>query len=283
MVSVQAAREAANRVTCANNLKNIGAAWYHYHSVNGHLPSGGWGWGYVGDPDRPAGKAQGGGWVYQILPYIEQENLYNMGKGLQGDDKRKAIQKRVGTPVKLLNCPTRRKGGPWPHAWGAQYHEVLPIRVTEDARGDYAANTGSQNRDEVYWGPSSYSAGDDPSYGWPASIENGVMFLRSEVRFSDVTRGMSDVCMVGERYLDPNRYLSGTSGADNENMYTGYDNDNCRCTYSPPLQDRKGYNDTMRFGSAHRATFNMLYVDGGVRRVSYNINPTLWRASGARE
>jgi prepilin-type N-terminal cleavage/methylation domain-containing protein len=283
MIAVQAIREVANKVKCANNLKNIGEAFHHYHLVYKHLPSGGWGWGYVGDPDRPQGKDQGGGWVYAILPYLESQNLYDMGKGLTGDAKRMAIAERVKTPVALLNCPSRRSGGPWIHAWGAQYHEVLPINVDKDARGDYAACTGDQNRDEIYWGPSSYADGDNPSYSWPATIETGVVYQRSEVRFTDVVKGHGNVCMVGEKYMDPNRYRSGTSGADNENMYTGYDNDNCRCTYSVPLQDRAGYNDTMRFGSAHRFNTQMLYMDGGVRNVSYQIDPAVWRASGSRQ
>ena len=283
MVSVQAIREAANRVTCANNLRNIGHAWYNYNTVHGHLPSGGWGWGYVGDPDRPPGKAQGGGWVFAILPYIEQENLYNMGKGMPAGQKGPEIAKRVQTPIKLMNCPTRRTGGPWTHSWGAQYAEVLPTRLQQDARGDYAACCGSQNRDEIFWGPGSYAAGDASGFSDQAVSLNGVCYQCSEIRFSDVTRGYSNVCMVGERYIDANHYYGGDVGSDNECMYTGFDNDNYRCTASQPLQDRKGYNNSMIYGSAHRTSFNMLYVDGGVRRVRYDIDPARWQISGARE
>jgi len=50
--AVQAAREAARRVQCINNLRQIGAAFHQHHDVYGHFPSGGWGWHWCGDPDR---------------------------------------------------------------------------------------------------------------------------------------------------------------------------------------------------------------------------------------
>ena len=62
--AVQAAREAARRIQCTNNLKQIGLAMHNYHDVNGCLPPGvkGCCW---------------GSWIVYILPYIEQQNMFN--------------------------------------------------------------------------------------------------------------------------------------------------------------------------------------------------------------
>ena len=54
--AVQAARESARRLTCQNHLKQIGLAALVHHETHGFLPSGGWGFQYIGDPDRGFGK-----------------------------------------------------------------------------------------------------------------------------------------------------------------------------------------------------------------------------------
>src|SRR5205085_8225727 len=111
---------------------------------------------------------------------------------------------------------------------------------------------GSQQADEIYPGPNSLAEGDSPGYGWPGTGGfDGIVFQRSQVRFKDVTRGTSNVCMVGDKYLNPFSYTNGADGGDNETMYVGFDNDICRTTHAPPQEDRNGYADTFIFGSAH--------------------------------
>jgi prepilin-type N-terminal cleavage/methylation domain-containing protein len=72
--AVQAVRESAARTQCMNNLKQIGIAFHNHHDRYRFLPSGGWGFLWVGDADRGAGANQPGSWIFHILPFLEQEN-----------------------------------------------------------------------------------------------------------------------------------------------------------------------------------------------------------------
>ena len=76
--AVQKIREAANRVRCANHLKQMGLAFHNHHDTYKILPSGGWGWGWVGDATQGVGPQQPGGWLFHILPFIEQATVYNL-------------------------------------------------------------------------------------------------------------------------------------------------------------------------------------------------------------
>jgi len=270
--AVQKVREAAARTKCQNNLKQIGLAFHNHHDVTKHFPTGGWGWFWVGVPGRGYAEGQPGGWVYNILPFVEQENLYRMGDGASTAVRDQASAERIGTPLALFNCPTRRKGGPYPNIYGYTYGATANP-VTQLARTDYAANCGSQNNNEFFGGPGSLAAGDNRNFPWPdTSWLNGVVFQRSTVSIAMITNGTSNTYMVGEKYLNPDNYTTGRDPSDNENMYTGYNNDVYRCGFNVPLQDRKGLTDTLRFGSLHPAGVQMCYCDGSVRLVAYNVS-----------
>src|SRR5262245_15209869 len=79
--AVQAVREAAARIECANNLKQISLGILNHEASWKRYPTGGWGWGWVGDPDRGNDFRQPGGWVFNLLPYVEQDNLHRVGAG----------------------------------------------------------------------------------------------------------------------------------------------------------------------------------------------------------
>jgi type II secretory pathway pseudopilin PulG len=68
--AVQAAREAARRTQCANNVKQIALACLQHQEAHRHFPSDGWGWRWLGDPDRGYGRNQTGGWLYNVLEFI---------------------------------------------------------------------------------------------------------------------------------------------------------------------------------------------------------------------
>ncbi len=73
--------ETANITQCKNNLKQIGLAFQVHNSTNKFFPTGGWGWNWTGDPDQGYGKLQPGGWAYNILPFMEETAIHDLGKG----------------------------------------------------------------------------------------------------------------------------------------------------------------------------------------------------------
>ncbi len=273
--AVQKVREAAARVKCQNNLKQLGLAWHNHHDTIGHFPTGGWGWYWPGVFGRGYDEKQPGGWIYNTLPFMEQGNIYNL-------PGRNGSAQRIGSVVPSYNCPSRRMGGPFPNVNGYTYGETTNT-VPVLARSDYVANAGDQNSDELGGGPATLAQGDSPGYPWPnTSSITGVCFLRSMIRFAEIQNGTSNTYMVGEKYLNPDNYFTGRDPGDNENMYVGYDNDLHRCAFNLPLLDRRGLTDTFRFGSMHPGGVNMCYCDGSVRVLEYNVNLTVHRNAANR-
>jgi prepilin-type processing-associated H-X9-DG protein len=280
--AVQKVREAASRIKCANNLKQIGLAAHNHHDTYGFLPTGGWGWQWVGSPERGADRNQPGGWAFTILPFVEQKPLSDL-TGKAGTDQ------RVGTGVSIYTCPSRRATGAFNNS--TNYSYFFPTSATATgttippklARGDYAANCGSANQDENGAGPSTLAQGDNPSYWGSTSQFTGVIYQRSQIRFTDIINGTSNVYLIGEKYVNPDHYTNGQDPGDNENYYVGFDNDTHRCTANPPLQDRRGLTDTLRFGSNHVGGLNMVYCDGSVQFVTYNVDKNVHKQAGNRQ
>jgi len=286
--AVQKVREAASRSQCANNLAQMGRAFHNHHSELGRFPSGGWGWHWVGDPDLGTGPEQPGGWVYNLLDYVEAGDIRKAGRGLPDNAKAAQMDIVMASVVPIFNCPSRRTGGPFANSNEGTYHvgNIGFAGPREMARADYGANCGDQPVDEFFSGPpclTGSGCGDDPTYPWPSTANlDGIIYQRSAIRITDIRRGTSNTWLAGEKYLNPQNYLTGDDPGDNETMYVGMDNDLERCTNSPPMQDTWGVTDTLRFGSAHADGLNMLKCDGSVQFVNYNVDPTIWQAEGNR-
>ncbi len=110
----------------------------------------------------------------------------------------------------------------------------------------------------------------------------GISFQRSEVKIKHVTDGTSHTYMIGERYINPDNYETGTDGADNETWCTGFNNDNFRCAFDPPEQDRRGVSYSNRFGSVHYAGWYVSWCDGRVELTGYDIDLMVHRGNANR-
>jgi prepilin-type N-terminal cleavage/methylation domain-containing protein len=294
--AIQRAREASRRAHCSNNLRNIGLAFVNHHDVQKHFPTGGWGWLWTCDPDRGYGVRQPGGWLYNILPYMDEQPLHDMGKGLPAGSAQKRLlaTKVIQTPLAWANCPSRRavelQPVTWPGISGSPCINCLaPLRVA--ARSDYSGNCSHVGNNEFSGGPGSYLDGDT-NYPWRntscASYSSnrmcGVSFERSQIGIKHIPDGLSKVYLVGERYLNSKKYGTGLDTADNEHMYVGFDNDMYKTAERQPAADgtlRGGgsivQDDSNRWGSVHAQGFHMVFGDGSVRQVPYEIDLILHR------
>jgi len=275
--AVQAAREAARRTQCSNHLKQIGLAFLNHHDVQQHFPSSGWGYAWIGDPDRGFGRSQPGGWIYNILPYIEQGNLRELGAGsLPKSSQRKAgAAVLLQTPIATFNCPSRRDAQTFDTWLHTPYYSDYVERV---ARSDYAASGGHLYTDpELPAGPGSLAEGDSAT--WSSRFEKirdyatGISFAASMVPMQQVTDGTSNTYLAGEKQINPDSYTNGLNSNDNENMYCGANMDiNCWSGSDfPPGQDQPGNSSWGRWGSAHPGIFVMVFCDGSVHFIRYEI------------
>ena len=308
--AVQAAREAARQTQCRNNLKQLGLGMLQHEETYEFFPSGGWGWYWVGDPDRGFGKEQPGGWFFSILPFIEQVSLHQLGSDGNANrwttTQRKGNVQRIGTPLSVAMCPSRRPAIAYPpNIYGSSgYKPRGSNKVILCARSDYAACGGDYllGGDDYWPGPTGLSdAILRTKYNiWPGipcgeitSIQltgasgeaSGISYIRSEVSIAWISDGTSNTYMLGEKYINPDHYLDGWDYADDETLYAGFNNDCYRDTNlaHPLLQDSPGYQSSHRFGSVHATGCHMAFCDGSVRAINYSIAPEVHRCLGNRE
>jgi prepilin-type N-terminal cleavage/methylation domain-containing protein/prepilin-type processing-associated H-X9-DG protein len=273
--AVQAAREAARRVQCANNIKNLSLGVLLHVDGLGRLPSGGWGAAWAPDPRRGSGSEQPGGWGYVVLPYVEQAALYDLGAGGTDAEVKAANKVRMTTALSIWNCPSRRQARTYPinPSTGVPFFYRDPYlcdTLSESVRNDYVIN-GGDSPISWPWGPSSISDGT----GLPSDTSTdrrGLVFVRSELRMAAIRDGTSNTYLVGEKSLNPDFYETGLSLGDNQNPYVGDDRDLVRFADQSPAADTPGLDNSYSFGSAHTGAMNISFCDGSVRTISYSID-----------
>ncbi len=291
--AVQAARESARRSTCTNQLKQLGLAVLLHESTHQHLPTGGWGHFWVGDPDRGFDQSQPGGWLYNVLPYVEEKAIYDLPA--DGDPNKltpnqlAAARQMSETPISLFICPSRRSSTlfPKPSDGTRIAYNALPSVAFLAARSDYAANWGDTFIGELedLDRPFPSQMPKHPGGFHPSTVEQyftGVSYLESEIRMSQVTDGTSKTYFGGEKYLNPDDYETGADFADNENWASGFNNDIYRSCLDPPVGDTPGLTLT-GFGGPHPSVVMMLMCDGSVHSLPYSIDTRVHRNLGNRE
>ncbi|MGL4514618.1 MAG: DUF1559 domain-containing protein [Lacipirellulaceae bacterium] len=274
--AVQSAREAARRSTCQVNLRQLALASLAHHDTSGRLPSGGWGFAWTGDPDRGVGDDQPGGWVYALLPQLEQQALADVGRGLAGAPKRAALASLAQAPLGVIQCPSRRAVALYP------YTGTVPVRnadaAAEVAKSDYAASAG----DTVVRieGPATLADGDAGAFDWtPAKVANGAITPRRSARLADLSDGASKTYLAGEKRC----LVSGHDWGDDQHAYLGHGTDNARTASEafPPALDGLDPLDKS-FGSAHPAGVHFALADGSVMLVPYDVDLGVFRRMANR-
>ena len=290
--AVQKVREAANRLTCLNNMKQINLALQNHLNLFGGFPSAGWGGGYAPHPDK-TGTSQPGNGIYSILPFLEQEALHRMGAGMSGVNLEIANMKRMQNPVKIFNCPSRRTAMVYPLGNDANFVRNPPLcaYIDQSAKCDYAFNGGDTFLDHGP-GPLNFPDGENGVYVFPSmSNHTGLNFVHHMFRMEDIADGSTNTYLIGEKYLSlfSAKDVNSTWG-DDQGVYVSDIMDLIRYSnvfgnYCLPKQD-KSFPDTviemLSFGSAHSGGFNMAFADGRVQVVSYGIKEAVHRAFSTR-
>lgn len=246
--AVQAAREAARRVSCMNNQTQIGLGIHHHEFSMEHLPSG------VINPDGPIRSEAIGqhvSWVVQILPYIEQHNLFeqfDVEAGTYAPENSVARGKTIPTMI----CPSFP--GPSVNSTGVGESEQ---------RVGVSCYAGCYNDDE--------SPIDEDS--------NGVLFLNSNVRYSEILDGSSQTILVGEVTPKANSlgWASGTRATLRNT--SGFES---TTDWNRTSTSDKGSLVTGGFGSFHAGGAVFTFADGSTKFLSQSIDPGLFRQLGHR-
>jgi prepilin-type N-terminal cleavage/methylation domain-containing protein len=301
--AVQAAREAARRSQCSNQLRQTALAFQLHHDAHKTLPSGGFGYKWTGDPNRGFGKSQSGSWAYSCLPFMEQAPLWGRGKGITVVAQLKDALAEVGkTPVATFYCPSRRAPAAYPHVGSSNPGAFFNMAQTDSlARSDYAANLGPRLSEfSTQWGagPAPVLADQDRGFVDDQVLKSknttlfnevrGIVFQRSEINFKNISDGLSNTFMIGEKYVNPDFYAGGVSTpvdqGDDQGAWSGDDWDIHRYTdaQSLPSGDQPGIANPLIFGSAHPAGFYMAMCDCSVRSMSFDIDAAVYSALGTR-
>lgn len=273
--AVQKARESANRVKCANHLKQIGIAFWSHHTQLRVLPDAGrnyWTLRTLSPTGVPlTSPNQEWGWAYQILPYLEQDNVWRSSNHVAA----------AGFVMDGYFCPSRRA----PVALMST-QSGLP----QGLRGqlDYAGNGGiGQNTLPGSAPPALFPGGYSSSVGtWPNETGTVIPPVPRKLDVNDVKDGTSTTILVGERNYNLARMNQSLGQADENNGYMdGYDWDVIRWAYlastghdGVPAPDRRDNSIwDRRFGSSHPGGCQFVMVDGSVRIVRWSIDLTAFQ------
>ncbi|QDS96678.1 hypothetical protein FF011L_54900 [Roseimaritima multifibrata] len=251
--AVQAAREAARRMQCSNNLKQIGLAMHNYHDTFGSLPPG-----WIDEPTNQNRM----GWGTFILPFIEQSAMHDGMKDVGAYD------------VPWYTLPEMTTGTaavPTPYAKTILNGFICP-----------SDPSGPINNNLHDYGKSNYTGVGGAHYIRSGGA-NGTFYDNSYIHFRDMRDGLSNLVMIGERSTinQPSRsfvkkgtlWIGGTTAGEyylNNAIVSA-------STYYSINGQAGNYNLT----SAHPSGIHFLLGDGSARFVSETIDLTTYRNLGS--
>jgi prepilin-type N-terminal cleavage/methylation domain-containing protein/prepilin-type processing-associated H-X9-DG protein len=249
--AVQKVREAAARMTCANNLKQMALGIHNFHDQNGLFP-----YCYF----NGSGEAT---WAVQILPFIEQQNLYKEYEPfiLQQGTWYKTTNLGRETQVKIYYCPSRRAPGQL---------SVGEFRFNGGGKGalsDYAANIGSSDTRTV--------DGGKGALVWAGGLPSAP--ARSATKMASLTDGTTQTLLVGEKHVHFNQSEWGKATWGDDSIYN--DDNNSYYRFAGPgfplvSNTQDTVNVGVRFGGWHPGVCQFAMCDGSVRAIRTTIDAT---------
>lgn len=300
--AMQWAREATRRTQCQSHLKQMALGALIHHEQQGHLPTGGWDHAWTGDPDRGFGCSQPGGWAFNLLPFVDELQLHQLGAGESYVGKLLAIKKREATPVAVFFCPSRRSSvviqedpsrvahhtsNNVPNSLWAQHGPIV-----EFAPMDYLANKSysiaqpNKPRSQVGAFPDDWQQADSPDWVWPKRRYAGVVYSLSRIRIGQISRGSSKTLLFGEKFVSTYYYQTnwheelgpgGNRRKFNGSAYLGDTVVHSNRKGSPQKDSAvSGVLDIAMtaniYGSAHPGDINVAMCDGSVRSISHDVS-----------
>lgn len=269
--AVQKVREAAARMRCQNNLKQIGIAQHNYHSVHGYFTPG---YQYAGNYFAGGYNANSNEhtWVTLLLPYIEQENLYrqihwNVNFGQPASNPNFAV---TSVFLPIMTCPS---------------DDIANLAYTYYAKGNYVANYGIGPWLNVHVNPTPQNT----------TVAPGPLGTNSRTSITSITDGTSNTAMVSEVIRAPGDDFRGVLHYPEGPLYTHNHTPGslvpdqirstlCVSTVLAPCVGSFGDWTSRRMivtaRSRHTNGVNLLLCDGSVRFVSNNISVANWNALG---
>jgi len=287
--AVQKIREAANRMKCSNQLKQIGLAMHNHQDTTGALPRGGWGVNFDG-----GWGSDNGTWVVWTLPYLEQDNLF----------------KAIGANPAIANS-VPNGFNPLPAGQKVLKNMRCPSDDynMNDAIVSYAGSMGPQSlpsscgyQPNEVWQLGDNGAPNSPAvkYGYVQSNGHGStndpnqmrgLFGRGgpEFTFASIVDGLSNTLLVGETLPLQNDHQTNGSWAHANNSANGAstivpinqrsDGNNCS---DPVATQRNNWNTSWGFKSRHSGGANFVLGDGSVRFIRSSIDHRSYQLLGCR-
>lgn len=229
--AVQKVRVAAGRMSCSNNLKQIGLAAHNYNNATGYLAHNG----VYSNPTNAVYDAQRANWswAYQYLPYVEQENLKKNADN--------TTPPPVDATVKTYLCPGRNR---------------IPIST-------------STNVSPFYNGPvTDYKINAVSFYNLTNDSSQALAKGRLSVGVISGKRGTSHTILAGEGFLNTDLYSSQAANSPEENIYSGGRNGTGRFGNTMRSDDNNALVPASDWGGPHGDVTLFVFCDGSVRTVS---------------